>query len=141
MDILNRYRALADGWSPHERGSRTQENYFLPLPEGHGIAPDDEFSREVRCCAPKSPASAARHIALNAQVISKHPWHTRVMVVAGGCGYYTSSNSDAGGKFGSGKTQSCMLLEIERGPGQGALYSVFTSSLGILIRTPISALQ
>ena len=46
--ILNRYRALADGWSPHEQGSRTQENRFLPLPEGHVIAPDDEDSREVR---------------------------------------------------------------------------------------------
>ena len=60
------------------------------------------------------------------------------MVVASGCGYYTSSNSDAGGKFGSGKTQSCMLLEIETGLGGGALYSVFTSALGILIRAPIA---
>jgi hypothetical protein len=58
------------------------------------------------------------------------------MVVAGGCGYYTSSNSDAGGIFGSGETQSCMLLQMQL--EHGALYSVFKSSLGILIRTPIS---
>ncbi len=41
------YRALADGWLPHEDGKNTQYNVFLPLPPGHEICPDDEESRQV----------------------------------------------------------------------------------------------
>ncbi len=125
------YRALADGWSPHEEGKNTQCNIFLPLPPGHDICPDDEGSRQV------SVSRASQNLTrfhCDVQVIANHPWQTKVMVVKSGSGYYTSSNSNAGGKFGSKKGGYLLDFTTE---GSGACFSVSTSSLGILIRVPL----
>jgi len=58
------------------------------------------------------------------------------MVVKSGCGYYTSCSNDPGTKFGAenSKVQSYLTEFAVEGTVR---YSVFTSSLGILIRVPL----
>ncbi len=61
------------------------------------------------------------------------------MVVKSGHGYYTSSSSDAGVKFGPQKDKDQSYLLNYAVGSDMTHYSVFTSSLGILIRTPLWA--
>lgn len=131
------YRALSDGWSPHEEGKCTLEGQSLPLPPAHEIAPDDQHSMEVslRLLVARDAARYNRD-----QVIAQHPWCTRVMVVNSGVGYFTGTSA-VGEKFGPrsdrrGRLPS-YLIEVDAEDGSGTHYSVSTSSLGILIRTPL----
>jgi hypothetical protein len=102
------YRALAEGWDPHQSqksGVKDQSETLLALPSGYHIAPN-----EANCI----------------EVVASYGWDTHCMVLADGSSVCTKSYSVAG------QIESKDLLVTE-----GDKYRPGGGSRGILIRKHI----
>ena len=102
------YRALAEGWDPHQSqktGVKDQSKTLLALPSGYHIAPN-----EANCI----------------EVVASHGWDTHCMVLADGSSVCTKSYSQAG------KIDTKNILQTE-----GDKFRPQSGRRGILIRKRI----